>query len=358
MPWIYAFLLVAVLQFGVAQAAWAAATAGDGYIRGYVAAILEREFKLARADFRVEDGIVILQRGDLSRAELEKIKTVLSQVEGIREVRVIEAPPPGATASAQTSDDVEFLPSGLLFDPLIADPRWPHFFASYQHFVDDDEVRNAGAVGFGETFGLLGGPAPFDGRWQVNFQAGVFGLFDLDADSMDLINADYFVGIPVSLRIDDFSAQARIFHISSHLGDEFLLRSRTDRVNLSFESVDLKLSYDLDLGYRIYGGAGYLINKEPSDLDPWSTQAGVEFRAPFTFFRGLVRPIAAVDVQNRQESDWESDVSVRLGVQFESPQELSQTLQLLLEYYNGSNPNGQFYERSLEYFGFGIHVQL
>jgi hypothetical protein len=35
----------------------------------------------------------------------------------------------------------------------------------------------------------------------------------------------------------------RLFHQSSHLGDEFLLRNRVERINLSYESADLKLSY-------------------------------------------------------------------------------------------------------------------
>jgi hypothetical protein len=42
-------------------------------------------------------------------------------------------------------------------------------------------------------------------------------------------------------------------HQSSHLGDEFVLRTRLERVNLSYEGVDLKLSYDLSYGFRICG---------------------------------------------------------------------------------------------------------
>jgi hypothetical protein len=46
------------------------------------------------------------------------------------------------------------------------------------------------AVSFGETFAIyrdrLG-----SGWWEFGVQAGVFALFDLDAPSMDLVNADY-----------------------------------------------------------------------------------------------------------------------------------------------------------------------
>ena len=150
---------------------------------------------------------------------------------------------------------------------------------------------------------------------------------------------------------------ARIFHQSSHLGDEFLLRGETDkRVNLSYESVHNLFSYPLPVGFRIYAGRGYLLRRSPSDLDPWSTQAGLKFRSPKTWFGGTLRPVAAADVQHRQESDWNTDISVRTGIQFENPDFLSRKFQLLLEYYKGKSPNGQFYENSIEFFGIGVHL--
>jgi hypothetical protein len=359
---------------------------GDAYIAGYVAAVLEREFRLTGPSFEVQDGVITVYAGDLNEVQQDKIASVLAGIRGVSAVRVTAGGPPDGTGAATPPADavppsaqpaepeakpeapvaaaaladkekgIEILPRGNLFDPLIADPRWAHFSASYQYFNNDEEVEHAGSVSFGETFGLLGGPAPFEGRWQLDFQAAVFGLFDLDSDSKDLINADYWVGLPLSYKSGNFAAMARVFHQSSHLGDEFLLRDRVDRVNLSYEAVDLKLSYNLGYGLRVYGGLGYLLSVEPSDVDPFSTQAGVEYLAPFTLGGGFIRPVAGVDVQNREESNFATDVSVRAGVQFESPEAVSQRVQLMLEYYNGRNPNGQFYDRTLEFYGFGLHV--
>jgi hypothetical protein len=33
-------------------------------------------------------------------------------------------------------------------------------------------------------------------------------------------------------------------------------------------------------------------------------------------------------------------------------------IQLLLEYYNGHSPNGQFFDRKIEYIGTGIHLHF
>ena len=349
----------------LALTAAGAAQADDGFIAGYATAILERELGVGEAEVRVEDGLVAVIAPRADEATRQRIRAALGEVRGVTSVTVVEAEPaqsPAAPASAEvasaTQDDAVLLPRKRVFKPLLADPRWPHFAASYHYYLDDDELDHVGAVSFGESFGLFQGEGPFKGRWEVGLQAAVFAIFDLDAESKDLVNADYWVGIPFAYRLDDFSAMARIYHQSSHLGDEFLLRNRIDRVNLSYEAVDLKLSYDLPAGFRIYGGGQYLISREPDDLDRWSSQAGLEFVSGETWWGGALRPIAGLDLQAREEEDWGIDVSFRGGVQLENPAMQNRSVQLLLEYYQGSSPNGQFYERDIEYLGFGAHLQF
>lgn len=258
----------------------------------------------------------------------------------------------------QPAEGTVFLPKDFLFSALIADPRWPHFSASFQHYTDKNrQIENVGAVNFGETFTIC----RFDGFWrsrmEIGIQAGVFAIFDLDAPSSDLINADYYVGIPVVFAKGNFSNMTRISHQSSHLGDEFVLRDRVDdRINLSFEQVDSLFSYRLPKGFRIYGGGGYLFNKTPSDLDSWSTQAGLEFRSPVRYLEEVLRPVAAVDIQNRQESGWDTDLSIRCGVQLSNPNLATRKLAVLVEYYSGHSPNGQFFDQTIEYIGIGIHL--
>jgi hypothetical protein len=253
---------------------------------------------------------------------------------------------------------VGLLPGGQLFKPFIADPRWPHFAAAYQYYVNEPGVTHVGAVSFGETFTVYRDRLGL-GWWETGVQAGVFAVFDLGADSMDLINADYMVALTGGYRYADFSALMRLFHQSSHVGDEFLIRNRVrNRVNLSYESVDLRLSYDfLGEAFRLYGGGGFLFDQDPSSLKPWSVQWGAEFRSPWPGPDSSWRPIAAVDVQNREENEWHSDVSVRAGIQIEGVL-VSRNLQLLLEYFRGHSPNGQFYKQKIDYFGLGVHFHF
>lgn len=266
---------------------------------------------------------------------------------------------PLAASAAELPNQPEVLPRSKLFDPLLADPRWPHFSASRQEYGGDNGLNTVGAVSVGDELSFYQAPLG-QGAWGVGIQAAVFALFDLDAQSKDLINADYWVGIPLSWRSGPNSAILRLYHQSSHLGDEYLLRSannRRSRINLSYEVVDLKLSRDLfDRTLRIYGGGGVLFDQEPEDIKSGLLQAGVELRGPWTFADGLLRPVAAVDVQSTEESNWRVDVSTRAGLELVSSVDRNYTLQLMLEYYRGRNPNGQFFLREVEFYGIGLHA--
>ena len=173
---------------------------------------------------------------------------------------------------------------------------------------------------------------------------------------MDLINADYWVGIPISYRSGPFSALLRVYHQSSHLGDEYLLREEVDdRVNLSYESVDLKLSYEFPKGIRIYAGAEHLFDRDPADLDKWAVQYGFEYESPWKFANNVLRPVLGANFKNWQETGWTTDISIRIGAQFENRRASGHKIQLLFEYFDGHSPNGQFFERQIEYVGFGPH---
>jgi Protein of unknown function (DUF1207) len=340
-------LVLALLAWLLTVAEAAAAPPADSWLEGYAAAVLKSRFNLTVPSLRVAGGAITVNAADLAGVNPAEVRAALLEIPGVRAIEITVQPPPRG----------EWLPGGTLFKPLIADPRWPHFAASYQRYVGDRQLEDVAAVSFGETFTLWRqklGDATF---WEFGVQAGVFAVFDLDADSKDLVNADYFVAVPVSFRHEGFSSLFRIFHQSSHLGDEFLLRTKTERVNLSVEGVDLKLSYEFGDPFRIYAGGGYLFDRQPASLDPWSVQYGLEFVSPWPSRAKRWRPIFAADVQHREENDWSADLSLRTGIQIDGVL-ASRNLQILLEYFRGHSPNGQFYKDRIEYFGLGAHFHF
>jgi hypothetical protein len=345
----------------------------DEFLRGYGTAMLRAALGTAAPAIRVSDGVILVTTApDADRA---RIAEILGRVPGASRVEFVDGapagrptaqvPPPLPPPDTSTSpapvvwspDVIEtgFLPTGLIFDPLLADPRWPHFSASIQRYLDDPDFHHIGAVSFGETIPLYRWPLTMGSHVELGLQAGVFAIFDMDADSHDLVNADYFAALTGAYALGPFQALARLYHQSSHLGDEFLLRTRTNRINLSYEAVDLKLSYHLfDRHVRVYAGGGYLFHQDPSSLKPWSTQAGVELKHRLRFLPH-VTPVAALDVQMQEENGWAANYSVRAGLQFDRARILGRRLLVMLEYFSGHSPNGQFYRGKVDYIGLGAH---
>jgi hypothetical protein len=254
------------------------------------------------------------------------------------------------------------LPSGGVFCPLFADPKAVRSFASWLtgKFPTGTARRHIAAVGVGDGIALLrlNGPRPGEGV-QLGIEAAVLSQFDLDAPSADILNADYVVGLPVTWRIRSFSARLRVYHQSSHLGDELLLRPGTTirREDLSFESAELILSQDLG-ALRVYAGGEHLFDRHPSTLDALLAHGGAELRlGPL---RGA-RLVAAVDVKSSEQQDWKPAVSAKLGVELawwrheDHPPRLSS---VVAEYYEGPSPYGQFFLESTRYWGAGFQFQL
>ncbi|MGD1098555.1 MAG: DUF1207 domain-containing protein [Bryobacteraceae bacterium] len=362
-------LALVALFFFLARPAAAATQPDDSYIRGYVSAIMVREFSIASPTVKVKDGVVTLVQDELWWQSRDRLVREISGIPGVVRVEMAgraearTAQAQRGAAEEQAPPKSAWFPRDKLFSALIADPRWPHFSLSYLRSVGHAQFKDVASTNFGETFPIYRGDLYRGdlllGQWEVGIQAGVFAIFDIDTPSKNLQNADYFVGIPLTYRYEGFTALFRFFHQSSHLGDEFLLANpKVTRVNLSYEEPNLILSQEFG-GWakwlRIYGGAGYLVDRDPSSLKPWTLESGLELTSPVAFIRDAVRPLAGVDVKNNEDTRWDSDLSAVAGVQFENPSLQSSKLQFLVEYYNGHSPDGQFFQQKTQYTGIGFH---
>lgn len=275
---------------------------------------------------------------------------------------------PGRCAAGLTADETRGyvpLPAGDLFCPLLADPKGLQSYVSYLRGDADEFATDVGSVGVSDGFGLLrfGSTRPGDGV-QISLTGGVFAQFDLASHSYDLINADYVIALPITMRTGDFSARARVYHQSSHLGDEFLLRAdHPDRENLSFEALDVLLSQDIS-ALRVYAGGEYYVDREPVALPRKLAHGGAEFRPPASLRFGNVgtaRFIAAVDVKMVSEREWTTGVSARAGVEIGRARESgapSRRWSLLYEFYDGPSPYGQFFQDNVRLMGIGVHFTL
>jgi hypothetical protein len=252
-----------------------------------------------------------------------------------------------ATQADAEESGLVILAKDTLFRRLLADPKYPRFSASYQYYSSGADNYNTFKGAFGRPFSVIRGETEGGMRWETGINAGVFSTFDLDINDFNMINADYWVGIPLTFQKGDHTLMFRIYHQSSHLGDEYMIfHPRVKRVNLSYEVVDFLLSYDLSEHVRLYGGMGYRISGEPSGFGRVLYQAGAEFRADSFRFPLVL----AADFQSGEEWDYEPAISIVGGV------ELTPVVYITLDYYNGHSDNGQFYVNDVERYGISLRL--
>ncbi len=265
------------------------------------------------------------------------------------------------TPAAAQQTDAEGLPSGDVFAPLAADPKQPQFFAAFLWATGPDSTTRLSSIGLGENIGLFRGA---DGRWQLSVATGVFSQFEMHAPSYNLLNSDFLVGLPFTWRRGAWAARARLYHQSSHLGDEYLLATNPDRINLSFEAIELLVSFD-GAGWRVYGGGERLIRRDPASLKPGLLHAGFEYRGRAVLLRvgrlGAGRVLLALDLKAAEERRWQTAWSGRAGVEFgptSGGRSAGRRWSVQLHAFNGPAPYGQFYGTDVRAFGAGLHFSL
>lgn len=361
-----AYLVAACLFAAAFPSVAASANESEAYVRGYVEALLDSRFPgLGLRVLEIAPGgpVTLTSRtclGPSQRREVAYLLTRTGHVDEIRwdQARACDEAPSGSASSGKTVPereapaalDVHALLEQELFAPLLADPRQARFSMSYLHYRTPTSDFAAAQVAFGEYFGLASGFFGKSGSSQIGIQGAVFALFNLDAPSSDLVNADYWIGLPISYRKGPWSFVLRLYHQSSHLGDEFILGNPgINRVNLSYEDLEFIASYEWDR-WRVYGGGGYVVHSEP-DLAPKHVQGGVEYFRPNAW--GRFSFVVGVDAQASEELDWDRSYSFQAGFELRSGS--PRRVRLMLEHFRGHSPNGQFYRESLRYTGIGLY---
>ncbi len=260
-----------------------------------------------------------------------------------------------------------WFPHDDIFRPLLADMKQPRFYVSFRN-VDfrtgglpaggTDDTIKAAIGGMGKDFGLWRRSTRHrcDGL-QVSILGGVFSQFNLDTSSDDLINTDFLVGPELTLRRGPVSARLRIYHQSSHLGDEFILNNPgVDRVNLSFEVFDGLVAFT-GRWWRLYVGGGYILSSDSDLPGDGLGQGGFELRGlrfGHKASRGTL--VFGTDWQSFEARDWDFTTSVKGGIELSNPAG-SNRFRVLLVYLRGSVPFGQFFntERIENY---GLELQF
>jgi Protein of unknown function (DUF1207) len=249
----------------------------------------------------------------------------------------------------------------LLFQPLIADPRQVMNAASLR-FNDNVIGKHVGAVSFGGDFIFL---RLLDVLWwhgdmDLGVEAGIFSVFDLDHPTACMVNTDFFVAALMAYALDRWSFRFRLWHLSSHLGDEFLISNPGfDRRNLSDNGVDVFASYQLGQSIRVYAGIGDIFMRDKEFPEhpcyfEWGSEIRV-FGGRDYFNKLYVQPFLAMHFRSWEEHHFGLDQNYALGVEWSKIQGVGRKFRIFLEYHNGFSKEGQFVKERCDYLAVKIN---
>lgn len=245
----------------------------------------------------------------------------------------------------------EWLPEDKpLFRPFIADPREVTFSVGWR-FRDRAVTKNAIDVSYPGLFPIFRwhGVWPGNATMQFGVEGALWAVFDPDTFSAPLVNADYYVSFPLTYCYRNWSFRLRGYHISSHIGDEFLLNHPDfDRRNPSAEYLDFYVSYNFNTDLRMYGGIGWIVQQDESyDLGEWYAEAGAEIRftrCGMASFSDQVYaiPIFAMHFSFNNRYNHHVNQTYIMGYEFGKCSGLCRRVRLFVEYHDGYSVEGQF----------------
>ena len=251
---------------------------------------------------------------------------------------------------------VSLLAEGVYFEPLLFDPTesisGAGIFNLWENAADVTGIYVPVNIALHQS--LIRYRLDSAEGWEFGLQAAAFTQFEIKQVDEGvylggMINVDYRATGFISYRKNKTAFRFRLFHISSHLADDYIIRNNitTPTPNtLNYEQVDLTASFDMG-GFRPYGGIGYVFTPN-SVRKRWSFEIGGQYRQ-YNREDKFARLLGGLDIKFFEENAYTPGYRAGMGI------ELGQTYKthvaFLLDFYHGHLPYSTFEYRRVTWFG-------
>ena len=252
------------------------------------------------------------------------------------------------TPIGSATTQAEILPTEILYPAYLAGPKEPRLGTQVYTEADDGTLWD---TTLGGRFGWLRGTTRDGCRiWQVDVEGAAILRLDPN-EEMDVRSVDFRAGIPLSIAWGAHRIKLAYYHLSSHIGDEFLIKNPGFvRRNYVRDAIVLGYSRYLSERVRVYGEASWAFYADISD--PWQFQFGYEY-APTRPTGILGAPFFAINGQLRQEVDFGGTTTVHTGWAWRGAR-AGRLLRTGLFFQTGKSHQYEFFDESETMLGAGI----
>ena len=251
------------------------------------------------------------------------------------------------------NEEWQVLPDGLLYRSYLAGPKESRL--QFLTLYDTQSRMQLWEATLGGRAGLLrcGTPGAQNPEgFQIDLEGAVFARVYPEEPSSQLVGSDYRVGLLGTWRQERLSAKAGYYHISSHVGDEFLLANPLfQRVNYVRDSLVAGMAWDLTQESQIYAEIAHALARQ-GGAKPLEFQLGAQY-APAATRPQRGAPFAAVNGHVREDFGWITGVNLVAGWGWEGPTS-RRRLRVGGQYYNGPSLQYSFLNQRENLIGGGI----
>jgi hypothetical protein len=256
----------------------------------------------------------------------------------------------------------QVLPEGLLYKSYLAGPKESRMGTELSYtrghgwFWDATLGARIGLLRYGTEDSL------WPEGWQWDVEGAAFPRLDLASDR-DLHSVDFRAGTVLTHRNGPWEWKFGYYHLSSHMGDEYLLQSignadpsqpigslQTDRINYVRDSLIYGFALRPHPDWRFYAEVGWAFNTD-GGARPWEFQVGGEYSpAAPTGIAGT--PFVAANGHLRQDNDFSGNFVLEAGWQWRGRS--GHLARFGGYYFNGMSEQYQFFDRFEDQVGLGL----
>jgi len=264
-----------------------------------------------------------------------------------------------ASAGAQdTLRKAGWLPKGNLFPVISLDYKENQVSGSLYAFHADDQWQNKAFANFSLGFrrNLI--------RWnprgispsELGIEMGIFTQFLFEDPfrtfQANFFNVDFQVGIHYNRKWNGWSFRGRIYHISAHLGDDFIYRYNIEHYLDNpriYETADLSAAWQNRI-FMVYATTGVIFHSAYERL-PLLLQGGFQFTHPVGRSEWL-RWFAGTDVKMEQEQGFRPNLHAGAGIGIGRTDRFP--ILVMIDYYNGYLPYSLYDGLLIQWLGASI----
>jgi hypothetical protein len=263
------------------------------------------------------------------------------------------ASPYMSAQSANTGWGWEVLPSDVIWHSYMAGPKESRISGTFFEELNGDmfllDVTLGGRASI-LRYGTRVNGQPYG--WELQIEGAGQPRLNLDED-WDLEASDFRFGVPLIYGNDLVQFKFSYYHLSSHLGDEYIERvgiPASDRINYARDALVFGASFFPLPAWRWYGEVEWAFYADEG-ADPWAFQFGVEYAQPgATGIQGT--PFLAVNGLLREEVDYGGTMTAQAGWLWRGA--TGKTLRTGVHYQNGKSNQLEFSDEFEQQIGAGL----